>query len=230
LARGAQDFGEPGVCISFEETSDDLAQNAISLGFDLKALERANQLVIDYIHIDKSEIAETGEYDLEGLFIRIGSAIDSVGAKKGPPGYARGALRRVERWRHPPLRATALVPLAHFDAILMDCQMPVMDGLEATAQIRDNGSGHIPIIALTANAMEGERERCLAAGMDDYLSKPVRVDELLKILQHRMGLNVGRSAGVRKEDTDYRCPRLAREREAFTQMPHVQIQPASLIP
>ena len=82
LARGAQDFDEPGVCISFEETADDLAQNAISLGFDLKALERSKKLVIDYIHIDKSEIAETGDYDLEGLFIRIGSAIDAIGAKR----------------------------------------------------------------------------------------------------------------------------------------------------
>ncbi len=54
----------------------------ISLGFDLKALERARKLVVDYIHIDKSEIAETGEYDLEGLFIRVGSAIDSIGAKR----------------------------------------------------------------------------------------------------------------------------------------------------
>ena len=111
LARGAQEFGEPGVCISFEETSEDLAQNAISLGFDLKALERANQLVIDYIHIDKSEIAETGEYDLEGLFIRIGSAIDSVGAKRvlldtpealfgglSDEGVLRSELRRLFRW------------------------------------------------------------------------------------------------------------------------------------
>jgi len=111
LARGAQDFGEPGVCISFEETSDDLAQNAISLGFDLKALERANKLVIDYIHIDKSEIAETGEYDLEGLFIRIGSAIDSIGAKRvlldtpealfgglNDEGVLRSELRRLFRW------------------------------------------------------------------------------------------------------------------------------------
>ena len=111
LARGAQDFGEPGVCISFEETSDDLAQNAISLGFDLKALERANELVIDYIHIDKSEIAETGEYDLEGLFIRIGSAIDSIGAKRvlldtpealfgglNDEGVLRSELRRLFRW------------------------------------------------------------------------------------------------------------------------------------
>jgi len=82
LARGAQQFGEPGVCISFEETAEDLAQNSISLGFDLKALEHAKMLVVDYIRVDKSEITETGEYDLEGLFIRAGSAIDSIGAKR----------------------------------------------------------------------------------------------------------------------------------------------------
>ena len=89
LARGARDFGEPGVCISFEETSEDLAQNAISLGFDLKALQRSKKLVVDYIHIDKSEIAETGEYDLEGLFIRIGSAIDSDWRQASVAGHSR---------------------------------------------------------------------------------------------------------------------------------------------
>jgi len=111
LARGAQDFDEPGVCISFEETADDLAQNAISLGFDLKALERSKKLVVDYIHIDKSEIAETGDYDLEGLFIRIGSAIDAIGAKRilldtpealfgglNNEGILRSELRRLFRW------------------------------------------------------------------------------------------------------------------------------------
>ena len=111
LARGARDFGEPGVCISFEETDEDLAQNSISLGIDLKALERSKKLVIDYIHIDKSEIAETGEYDLEGLFIRIGSAIDSISAKRvlldtpealfgglSDQGLLRSELRRLFRW------------------------------------------------------------------------------------------------------------------------------------
>jgi polar amino acid transport system substrate-binding protein len=79
--------------------------------------------------------------------------------------------------------AVAAAGKTEFDAILMDCQMPVMDGFEATAQIRQNGGRHVPIIALTANAMDGERERCLTAGMDDYLSKPVRAEELRRKLQ-----------------------------------------------
>src|SRR6202043_2734266 len=78
---------------------------------------------------------------------------------------------------HNGYEAVQAVPGAAYDAILMDCQMPVMDGFEATVQIRQQSRRHIPIIVLTANAMDGERERCLEAGMDDYLSKPVRSEE-----------------------------------------------------
>ncbi|MEO8126466.1 MAG: response regulator [Bryobacteraceae bacterium] len=91
------------------------------------------------------------------------------------------------------LRATEV---SEFDVILMDCQMPVMDGLEATSRIRRRGGRHIPIVALTANAMEGERERCLAAGMDDYLTKPVRLQELLNKLQPWIGTKTGSPASA----------------------------------
>ena len=82
IVRGALDFGEPGVFMAFEEKSDELTTNVASLGFDLADLQARKLLKIDHVHIDRSEIEETGEYDLEGLFIRLGYAIDSIGAKR----------------------------------------------------------------------------------------------------------------------------------------------------
>ena len=67
-----------------------------------------------------------------------------------------------------------------YDLVLMDCQMPVMDGLEATRQIRL--STGIPVVAMTAHAMPGDRDRCLSEGMDDYLAKPVELEQLVEIL------------------------------------------------
>jgi circadian clock protein KaiC len=111
LVRGATQHGEPGVFMAFEETGADLAQNVRSLGFDLVALQAQDRLVVDYVHIERSEIEETGEYDLEGLFIRLGHAIDSVGAKRvvldtvealfgglSNATVLRAELRRLFRW------------------------------------------------------------------------------------------------------------------------------------
>ncbi|HEV7515517.1 MAG TPA: circadian clock protein KaiC [Thermoanaerobaculia bacterium] len=111
LVHGAIQYGEPGVFFAFEETPEELTQNVRSLGFDLDDLVRRNLLSVDYIHIERSEIEETGEYDLEGLFLRLGFAIDSIGAKRvaldtletlfgglGNEAVLRSELRRLFRW------------------------------------------------------------------------------------------------------------------------------------
>ena len=111
LVRGAMLYDEPGVFVSFEETDEELSTNVASLGFDLKQLIADKKLVLDYVFIERSEIEETGEYDLEGLFLRLGYAIDSIGAKRivldtlealfsALPNEAivRAELRRLFRW------------------------------------------------------------------------------------------------------------------------------------
>ncbi len=82
IIRGAIDFDEPGVFMAFEEKTEELAMNVASLGFDLDKLQEEKKIKLDHVHIDRSEIEETGEYDLEGLFIRLNYAIDSIGAKR----------------------------------------------------------------------------------------------------------------------------------------------------
>jgi len=82
LVRGARQYGEPGVFVSFEENQKDLFKNFRSLGFDLRDLVARKLLAIDWVRVERSEIQETGEYDLEGLFIRIGAAVDRIGAKR----------------------------------------------------------------------------------------------------------------------------------------------------
>ncbi|KQP07797.1 KaiC 1 [Methylobacterium sp. Leaf99] len=82
LVNGATEFGEPGVFMSFEERAEDLSANVASLGYDLDGLVADGRLAIDYVRVERSEIEETGEYDLEGLFIRLGHAVDTIGAKR----------------------------------------------------------------------------------------------------------------------------------------------------
>src|SRR5512143_3876433 len=82
LVRGATQYHEPGVFMSFEEAAEELTKNVASLGFDLDRLSTSKQLLLDNVLVERSEIEDTGEYDLEGLFIRLGHAIDSIGAKR----------------------------------------------------------------------------------------------------------------------------------------------------
>lgn len=111
LVRGATLFNEPGVFMSFEESDDELATNVASLGFDLEQLVADKKMRLDYVFIERSEIEETGEYDLEALFLRLGHAIDTIGAKRvvldtlealfsALPNEAivRAELRRLFRW------------------------------------------------------------------------------------------------------------------------------------
>jgi len=111
LVRGATQFDEPGVFMAFEETTKDLAQNVTSLGFDLNSLVARKKMVLDFVLVEHNETEAAGEYDLEGLFIRLGVAIDSIGAKRvvldtietlfaglPNPAVLRAELGRLFRW------------------------------------------------------------------------------------------------------------------------------------
>lgn len=111
LVRGATEFGEPGVLMAFEETAEELAQNVASLGFDLRSLMAEKKLLIDHVRVERSEIEVTGDFDLEGLFVRLSFAIESIGAKRvvldtletlfgglSDTAVLRSELRRLFRW------------------------------------------------------------------------------------------------------------------------------------
>ena len=111
IIRGATEFNEPGVFMAFEEKSEELALNVSSMGFDLEELQAEQRVRIDHVYIERSEIEETGEYDLDGLFIRLGHAIDSIGARRvvldtienlfsglGNEAILRAELRRLFAW------------------------------------------------------------------------------------------------------------------------------------
>ena len=111
LVRGAIEFNEPGVLMTFEETSEEMSKNVASLGFDLKKLTAKKKMVLEYVRIEPAEIQETGEYDLEGLFIRLQHAVKAVGAKRvvldtveaifsgfSNTGMLRAEIRRLFRW------------------------------------------------------------------------------------------------------------------------------------
>ncbi len=111
LVNGATQYDEPGVFVAFEENAEELAQNVASLDFDLKKLGKQKKLIVDHVHVERSEIEETGDYDLDGLFIRLGHAIDSIGAKRvvldtievlfsalSNQGILRAELHRLFRW------------------------------------------------------------------------------------------------------------------------------------
>lgn len=111
IVNGVQKFNEPGVIIAFEEKADELAVNVASLGFNLQKLQSDNKIRIDYVHVDKSQIEETGEYDLSGLFVRLEHAINSIKAKRvvldtienlfaglSNEGILRSEIRRLFQW------------------------------------------------------------------------------------------------------------------------------------
>jgi len=130
LVRGATEYDEPGVLMAFEETEAELATNVRSLGFDLEQLVEEGKLIIDHVHVERSELEENGEYDLEGLFIRLGFAIDSLGAKRvvldtiealftglPDPTILRAELRRLFRWLKEK-NVTAIITAERGDGVL----------------------------------------------------------------------------------------------------------------
>ena len=150
------------------------------------------------------------------------------------------ALALLEKWGHRVtianngVEALAYVGGGHFDLILMDWQMPEMDGIEATRQIREMekaSSGHVTIVAMTANALQGDRERCLAAGMDGYIAKPIQTGELLTVLGGKAAIPpIPQPQPAAAKDFDYAAALASAEREVLDVLTEMFLEqyPASL--
>lgn len=174
LVRGAQQYDEAGVFVSFEETADDLVQNVASMGLDLKALTARKKLLVEHIRVVRSEIEETGSYDLEGLFIRLGLAIDSIGAKRvvldtlealfggfSNTAILRAELRRLFEWLKS-RRVTAIVTAERGDGAL------TRHGLEEYVSDCVILLDHRVVNQLTARRLRIVKYRGSAHGSDEY--------------------------------------------------------------
>ena len=160
---------------------------------------------------------------------RLGTRVLRILVAEDNPVNQRLAVRLLEKWGHRVVvasngrEAVATAEKQDFDLLLMDVQMPQVDGLEATAAIRrrEKATGaHIPIIAVTARAMKGDRERCIEAGMDGYISKPIRGQELFKVLEHLPPEPRGREAQpeVQALDLEAALARLDGDRGLLAEM------------
>ena len=206
LVRGAQEYDQAGVFISFEESPDDLAQNVASLGFDLKALAARKKLLVDHIRVVRSEIEETGTYDLEGLFIRLALAIDSVGAKRvvldtlealfggfSNTAILRAEIRRLFEWLKQ-RGVTAVVTAERGDGTL------TRHGLEEYVSDCVILLDHRVVNQLTARRLRIVKYRGSAHGSDEYpfliRSNGISVVPITSIgLEHRASSEVV-SSGV----------------------------------
>lgn len=166
--------------INFTESFEPLERSSVRSG--QLALERVSTPIVG-LRILLAEDTEINRQLAIHLLTSHGHAV--VAAENG-----REAIETLEQ--------------RQFDVVLMDVQMPEMDGFDATASIREKErttGAHIPIIAMTAHAMKGDRERCLAAGMDSYVSKPIRPKELFKVIDEVVPGSVASSKTNRKEST-----------------------------
>src|SRR2546422_1077510 len=171
LAHGALQYGEPGVCMEFEEATQKLTANVRSLGLDLRELVKRKKLSVDHVRIERNEIEETGEYNLEGLFIRLGHAVDAIKAKRvvldsietllaglSNTAVLRSELRRLFRWLDD-RNLTAIVTAERGSSVLVSGAA---------------GTGKSSIAARFASAACARGENCVYFAFEESPSQIIR--------------------------------------------------------